>query len=95
MTAAGPPGFGGGQVFGGQWVWQPVATVPASAASGAAISMPMVMAMTGGGGGSPKGGKKRGPKTDPNAPHNAKIRAEADKLEAEGMKLWPEGREHP
>ncbi len=30
------------------------------------------------------GGAKRGPKTDPNAPHNATIRAEADALEAEG-----------
>ncbi|NVB39793.1 hypothetical protein G6O69_18255 [Pseudenhygromyxa sp. WMMC2535] len=29
-------------------------------------------------------GKKRGPKTDPNAPHNAKIRSEAKKLEEEG-----------
>jgi len=32
----------------------------------------------------PKTGAKRGPKTDPNAPHNAKIRSEADKLEAQG-----------
>lgn len=32
----------------------------------------------------PKRGAKRGPKTDPEAPHNAKIRSEADKLEAEG-----------
>jgi RHS repeat-associated protein len=30
------------------------------------------------------GGAKRGPKTDPTAPHNATIRAEADALEAEG-----------
>jgi RHS repeat-associated protein len=29
-------------------------------------------------------GAKRGPKTDPNAPHNATIRAEADRLESEG-----------
>jgi len=29
-------------------------------------------------------GAKRGPKTDPNAPHNAKIRDEANTLEAEG-----------
>lgn len=29
-------------------------------------------------------GAKRGPKTDPNAPHNLKIRSEADALEAEG-----------
>ena len=29
-------------------------------------------------------GAKRGPKTDPTAPHNAKIREIADKIEAEG-----------
>lgn len=32
-------------------------------------------------------GAKRGPKTDPNAPHNAKIRSEADKLVADGNKI--------
>ncbi|HEX5745450.1 MAG TPA: SpvB/TcaC N-terminal domain-containing protein [Archangium sp.] len=31
-----------------------------------------------------KAGNRRGPKTDPNAPHNAKIREEADRLETEG-----------
>lgn len=31
-----------------------------------------------------KTGAKRGPKTDPNAPHNARIRLEADLLEAQG-----------
>ena len=29
-------------------------------------------------------GAKRGPKTDPNAPHNAKIRSEAERLKSEG-----------
>ena len=32
-------------------------------------------------------GAKRGPKTDPNAPHNAAIRAEADRLISEGNKI--------
>lgn len=32
-------------------------------------------------------GAKRGPKTDPTAPHNAKIRAEADILESEGNRI--------
>ncbi|HKY35097.1 MAG TPA: SpvB/TcaC N-terminal domain-containing protein [Polyangiaceae bacterium] len=36
-------------------------------------------------------GAKRGPKTDPNAPHNATIRQEADKLEAEGNKILAGG----
>jgi RHS repeat-associated protein len=35
----------------------------------------------------PAGGAKRGPKTDPNAPHNAKIRAEAEALRAEGNRI--------
>jgi RHS repeat-associated protein len=30
------------------------------------------------------GGAKRGPKTDPNAPHNATVRSQADALESEG-----------
>ncbi len=32
-------------------------------------------------------GAKRGPKTDPDAPHNAAIRKEMEKLEAEGNKI--------
>ena len=32
-------------------------------------------------------GAKRGPKTDPNAPHNARIRAEADELIAAGNRI--------
>jgi hypothetical protein len=39
----------------------------------------------------PKGGAKRGPKTDPNAPHNAKVRAEAEALEAEGNEILAGG----
>lgn len=38
-----------------------------------------------------EGGAKRGPKTDPNAPHNATIRAEGEKLEAEGNKILAGG----
>ncbi len=37
------------------------------------------------------GGEKRGPKTDPNAPHNAKVRSERDKLEAEGNTILAGG----
>jgi hypothetical protein len=33
------------------------------------------------------GGAKRGPKTDPDAPHNAKVRTEAARLEAEGNEI--------
>jgi hypothetical protein len=33
------------------------------------------------------GGAKRGPKTDPNGLHNAKVRSEGDKLVAEGNKI--------
>ncbi|HSP79829.1 MAG TPA: hypothetical protein VLQ93_14955, partial [Myxococcaceae bacterium] len=36
--------------------------------------------------------KRRGPKTDPDAPHNAKVRAEADKLQAEGNTIIAGGR---
>jgi RHS repeat-associated protein len=36
-------------------------------------------------------GAKRGPKTDPNAPHNATIRSEADKLEAAGNTILAGG----
>ncbi|MEM6274500.1 MAG: hypothetical protein AAF735_04590 [Myxococcota bacterium] len=34
-----------------------------------------------------KSGAKRGPKTDPNAPHNAKIRSEGDRLASEGNRI--------
>jgi len=34
---------------------------------------------------------KRGPKTDPSAPHNATIRAEADRLESEGSTILAGG----
>ena len=40
---------------------------------------------------SPTGGAKRGPKTDPNAPHNAKVRSEGDKLHAEGNDILSGG----
>ena len=36
-------------------------------------------------------GKKRGPKTDPKAPHNAKIRAEANKLQRKGNTILAGG----
>jgi hypothetical protein len=39
----------------------------------------------------PRTGAKRGPKTDPNTPHNAKIRSEADKLRAEGNEILSGG----
>jgi RHS repeat-associated protein len=41
------------------------------------------------------GGAKRGPKTDPDAPHNAKIRAEADALRAQGNKILAGGGSRP
>ena len=37
-------------------------------------------------------GKKRGPKTDPNAPHNRAVREEADKLENEGNTIEAGGK---
>jgi RHS repeat-associated protein len=39
----------------------------------------------------PRKGAKRGPKTDPDAPHNATIRAEADALEAQGNTILAGG----
>ena len=39
----------------------------------------------------PRTGAKRGPKTDPNAPHNAKIRSEAENLLAEGNEILSGG----
>jgi hypothetical protein len=41
------------------------------------------------------GGAKRGPKTDPDAPHNAKVRAEAARLSAEGNTILAGGGEKP
>lgn len=40
-------------------------------------------------------GAKRGPKTDPTAPHNAKIRSEAEALEAEGNEILAGGGRAP
>ena len=40
----------------------------------------------------PRKGAKRGPKTDPDAPHNAKVRAEAQKLIDEGNEIEAGGR---
>lgn len=37
-------------------------------------------------------GAKRGPKTDPDAPHNAAVRKEAEKLKAEGNEIFAGGR---
>ena len=39
----------------------------------------------------PNTGAKRGPKTDPTAPHNARIRSEAENLRAEGNKILAGG----
>jgi hypothetical protein len=46
-------------------------------------------------GGNASKGKKRGPKTDPKAPHNAKIRSEADALEADGNTIVAGGGRRP
>lgn len=40
-------------------------------------------------------GAKRGPKTDPDAPHNAAVRKEAEKLQADGNKIVAGGRVKP
>jgi hypothetical protein len=41
------------------------------------------------------GAAKSGPKTDPTAPHNARIKAEADALEADGHEILAGGRRKP
>ena len=75
----------------------PAVVVSATIVAGGFANIEAGISMMSGGSGGSSGtngrvGAKRGPKTDENAPHNAKVRSEAAKLKAEGNTIVGGGR---